>query len=202
MRLQLILRVILAAFFISASMTGFSQSAPAARKGGIPLVAGAGLSAMNPDYDHGTMLGGTLWVSYVAPWVPKRLYGIGIEAEARDLNYHRSPSQPPNLREDTAGGGPIYYWMRYQRFHPYMKALGEFGNADYNSSASGLRYNTSRTLAVLGGGFEYQAFGNIWARADYEYQYWPSEFYSTNRPPQSAQPQGITVGATYHFSLR
>ena len=199
MRLQSNLKVILAVFFMSASLTAVAQSAPSATKGGWPLAAGGGVSVMNPDYGHGSMVGITVWGDYVPQWVPRWLYGIGLDAEGRDLNYHRSSTQA-NLREDSIGGGPIYFWMHYQRFHPFIKALAEYGNFEYEPYP-GIRSHNTRTLAVFGGGIEYQVHGNIWARGDYEYQYWPSAIY-TYTPAASAEPQGFTVGVLYHLSGR
>ena len=199
MRLQSNLKVILVVFLLSASLTAVAQSSPSATKGGWPLAVGGGVSVMNPDYGHGSMVGITVWGNYVPQWVPKRLYGIGLDAEARDLNYHRSNSQA-NLQEESIGGGLIYFWMHYQSFHPFIKTLVEFGNLDYQLP-SGKRSNNTRTLDVFGGGAEYHVHGNIWVRGDYEYQYWPGVFYVT-KPPLSAQPQGITVGVLYHLSGR
>lgn len=199
MRLQTNLKVMLAVTFMTASLTAAGQSAPSAVKGGWPLAAGGGISVMNPDFGHGAMVGITAYGDYVPQWVPKWLYGIGLDAEARDLSFHRSASQA-NLRQDTIGGGAIYFWMHYQNFHPFIKALGEFGNFEFEPFP-GDRNHNSRTLGVLGGGAEYHVQGNIWVRGDYEYQYWPSMFYFSN-PPNSAQPQGFTVGVQYHFRMR
>ena len=91
MGMQSNLKVILAVIFMSASVTAVAQSAASATKGGWPIAAGGGISVMNPDYGHGAMVGITLWGDYVPQWVPKMLYGIGIEAEARDLICAISP---------------------------------------------------------------------------------------------------------------
>jgi opacity protein-like surface antigen len=46
-----------------------------------------------------------------------------------------------------------------------------------------------------GGGIDYRAFGNVWLRADYEYQDWPNIF----GKGYDLDPQGVTVGAMYEF---
>ena len=68
-------------------------------------------------------------------------------------------------------------------------------------SVCGHASEETRTVDILGGGFEYQVHGNIWARGDYEYQYWPGVNYRVT-PPLSVQPQGFTVGVLYHLSGR
>jgi opacity protein-like surface antigen len=203
MRLKLFLQVSLAvSLLFSAVYPSFSQVVPAAYEGmRLPLTAGLGLSSFSPDWLSGRLMGGTLWIDYNPTWVPQRLYGIGLEVEGRDLRFNRSSSQPSDLREDTAGGGVIYTWRRYRQIRPYGKFLMGLGNVDY-LTGKGARYNTGRTVTFAGGGLEYDAFRRFWVRADYEYQWWP-DFFNVNTPnPGKLDPQGITVGVSYHFNQR
>jgi opacity protein-like surface antigen len=199
MRLKLILRVILAALFMTVSFPVYSQTVPAATQSAVrPLTVGVGLSSFDPDWAHGRMLGGTLWIDYTPRWMPRILYGLGLEVEGRDINYSRSSSQPPNLREDTAGGGVVYTWYRFNKFHPYGKFLAGFGNTDHESTNL-VRHHDSRTITCVGGGLEYKVDRRIWMRADYEYQRWP-EFFMITKPAGLLNPQGITVGVSYDLS--
>jgi opacity protein-like surface antigen len=91
------------------------------------------------------------------------------------------------------GGGPIYIWRHFRNFHPYGKGIVSFGVIDFRIPNSTYNYD-SRTVLSAGIGFEYRAYRNVWARADYEYQDWPHLF------GQTLDPQGFTVGASYHFS--
>lgn len=207
MRLKPYLGLTLALLFACAACSALAQTVPAARDKYLPFAIGAGFSGYNPDYGQGHLLGGTLWIDYTPNRVPRLLRGIGLEAEARDLNYGRSSSQPPNLREDAAGGGVIYSWPRFRDFRPYGKFLMGFGNTDYGSIKTQARGHESRTVTSMGGGVEFRAFRSVWVRADYEYQSWP-DFYK--HPPIGVppvivpagrlNPQGFTVGAMYHFS--
>jgi hypothetical protein len=198
----------LAALFVCAASSLLAQSAPAATQGNIPLSVGVGLSGYNPYIYHGHMLGGTLWIDYTLPHMPHILQGIGLEAEARDLNYFRSGDLPAGVREDTAEGGVIYSWPRYRYFRPYAKFMAGYGNADEETInyTPVTHWTDSRTITVMGGGFEYRVFRSVWVRADYEYQIWPDFFkYGINAkgviPPAGLlDPQGFTVGAMYHFS--
>jgi opacity protein-like surface antigen len=170
----------------------------------LPLTIGAGFSGYNPDFGHGHLLGGTLWIGYFPNKVPSLLRGIGVEVEARDLNYGRSSTQPANLRMDTIQGGVIYAWPHFGNIRPYAKFSGGYGNADDGITATH-RNHDSRTISSGGGGFEYRVFQKVWVRADYEYQSWP-EFFKhpatatkPARPSGQLNPQGFSLGAVYHF---
>src|ERR1035437_1040588 len=178
MRLKPYLGLTLAVLFVCAAYSALAQTVPAATEKYLPFAIGAGFSGYNPHYGHGHLLGGTLWIDYTPNRVPRLLRGIGIEAEARDLNYGRSSSQPPNLREDAAGGGVIYSWPRFRDFRPYGKFLMGFGNTDYGSKITQARGHDSRNVTSMGGGVEFRAFRSVWVRADYEYQSWPDFFKS------------------------
>ncbi len=199
----------LAAFFVCAVYSALAQSVPAARESRLPLAIGAGFSGYNPDYGHGHLLGGTLWIDYTLPHMPSLLHGLSLEAEGRDLNYGRSSSQPANLREDIVQGGLMYSWPHFRKFHPYGKFSEGYGNTDYecdtlaecDNTAPG-RFHDSRTIFSGGGGVEYRVFQRVWVRADYEYQSWPNFFkhFYTGAPPGRLNPQGFTLGAMYHFN--
>ncbi len=204
MRLKPFVWLALATLFVCVAYSAHAQSAPSAAGFKLPLAVGTGLSGFNTDEGHGHLLGGTLWVDYFPGWVPSILRGLGLEGEARDLNYDRSPSLPKNERQDTVQGGLIYSWPRIDNLRPYAKFSEGYGNADEGST---VRYHDSRTIASGGGGVEFRAVGGLWVRADYEYQSWPNFFKhpATVNPAEPARlggrlnPQGFTVGAVFHF---
>jgi opacity protein-like surface antigen len=139
--------------------------------------------------------------------MPHILQGIGLEAEARDLNYGRSGAITPGEREDTAEGGVIYSWPRYRYFRPYAKFMMGYGNADEQNIPFNEHWTDSRTITIMGGGVDYRVHGHIWVRADYEYQSWPDffKFAPVGVPPVippagKLNPQGFTIGAMYHFN--
>jgi len=138
------------------------------------------------------MGGGTLWIDYRPSFSSPLLHGFGLEVEARDVSLGGSQSQP-NMRQDTAGGGVTYTWLHYRDFHPYGKFLASQGSMDFNIGAVPPYEHDTRALFQSGGGFEYRAFGHIWARGDYEYQFW--QILLGKRP----DPQGLTFGVMYDF---
>jgi opacity protein-like surface antigen len=198
MRLKPGLWLSLAFLFAGAASSAFAQSVPSATEAKLQLAVGAGFSGFNPDYGHGHLLGGTMWVDYTLNRIPEVLRGIGLEVEARDLNYGRSSTQPSILRQDVAGGGVIYSWRHFRDVRPYGKFLMGFGNADDRETVS-RRYHDSRTVTSEGGGVEFRASRRVWVRVDYEYQFWP-DFFKAAKPYGKLNPQGFTAGVLYHFS--
>ena len=197
-----------AAFFTCATCSALAQAVPAATEGRSPWAIGAGISGFNPDYGHGHLLGGTLWIDYTFTKVPSLLQGLSMEFEARDLNYDRNAPGVSTLRQDTAGGGLIYSWRHFAKLRPYGKLLEEYGNDDYglykhtvNGWVPGKRYHDSRNFLGGGGGVEYLVMPRLWLRADYEYQSWPDFFKHPGKNMSAGRlnPQGITIGAMYHF---
>jgi opacity protein-like surface antigen len=203
MRLKLYVGLAFALLFVNSAYSAHAQTVPAARGPKVysPLAIGAGFSGFNPDIGHTHLFGGTLWIDYTPDRVPSFLRGIGIEVEARDLNYGRSAAAEPDLREDVASGGVIYSWPHFRNFRPYGKFLIGFGNADEYDARLRLKFHDSRTVTSFGGGLEYRAFKGVWVRGDYEYQSWPDFFKHSNPaiPAGLLNPQGFTIGAMYHF---
>jgi len=177
-----------------AGKAGVSQVVPTATAGnGQAFTVGAGGSSFNMDWGHGRMVGATLWADWHPKQVPGRLYGLGLEAEARDISANPSSTQPPNFRQDTAGGGVIYNWSHYPRFRPYGKFLISFGSIDFQIQRNPAYTHETRTVYTSGGGFDYRVWGPVLVRADYEYQFWPSFLGNT------LDPQGFTIGVAYAF---
>jgi hypothetical protein len=203
MRFKLLVPPILTVSLLFAAGPAFSQTtAPYQAKGGIPIVIGGGPSAFNPDWGHGIMYGGSVWVDWYPRNLPHSLSGLGVEVEARDisLDRHPEPNQPPrsgqaNTKEDTVGGGPIYTWRHFRNFHPYLKGIFSQGSIDFISPSPTYSHDT-RLVMAGGGGFEYRVYRPIWVRADYEYQSWGKLFANND----VLTPEGLTVGISYDFS--
>jgi opacity protein-like surface antigen len=170
-----------------------SQVNPQYQRGGINLKVGIGPSSWDVDWGHGRMLGGTVWGDWYPGNMPPFMKGLGLEVEARDIS--KDPNLPPqkNMRQDTAGGGPIYAWRITDRFHPYFKGLIEDGSIDFYPV--GNYSHDTRLLIATGGGLEYRFWGPLWVRGDYEYQYWISPLLG-----HTLNPQGFTAGFAYDFS--
>jgi opacity protein-like surface antigen len=185
------MKLIVASLLLVATFPVSAQVVPAAEQHGLPLVVGVGFSDFYSDW-NGRLDGVTVWADWNFYHAPSLLRGLGIEAEARDLNYGRTGSVP-NLRQDTAEIGAIYTWRHYQRFHPYAKYLAGIGSIDFQHITPTYSHDT-RTVYTPGGGIEYRAWRNVWVRGDYEYQFWTDFFHH-----RSLNPNGVTIGASYDF---
>jgi Outer membrane protein beta-barrel domain len=199
MRLKSVPVLILAALFAAAALPVSAQSNASGEKGGWPVAIGTGYSAINMDWGRGSdgnpriVNGITVWVDwYRIPFAPN---GFGIEAEGEHVNWNQ-PTQPvelERLRIDTALMGPIYRWRHYQRFNLYGKGVAGIGSIDF--PPVGHYSHDTRTVWAPGFGGNVLLWGKLWARADYEYQFWPQLF-----GPHALNPHGYTLGLSYDFS--
>jgi len=194
MRLKLFPPLSLALSLFLFVHPSFSQTAPDAYQGRtLPISLGAGVSSINVDWGRNQrMIGGTLWINYFPP-VPHLLNGLALDVEGRDINYDRPSVLPNNFRQDTAAGGPIYYWRHFRDFQVYGKGLIGFGSFDFRYYSTPYYTHETRTIFAPGGGIMVHGYKHVWVRADYEYQFWPDLFGRT------ADPQGFTLGAVYDF---
>jgi opacity protein-like surface antigen len=186
------LRIVIAGFFLTAALPALSQVVPSAIQGGFPLTVGAGYTEFYSDWS-GNISGGALWADWTFYRVPRMLQGLGIEMEARDLNYNRNGDEP-KLRMDTIGGGPIYHYRRFHRVQPYAKFLLGYGSHDFNNPFTPTYEHDTRTVLVNGGGVDYRIWRNVSVRGDYQYQFWLNYFHH-----HDLNPQGGTVGISYDF---
>ncbi|MFZ0304481.1 MAG: outer membrane beta-barrel protein [Terracidiphilus sp.] len=185
--------------FFAISILGLAlpmsaQVTPQASKGGLPIAVGAGFSNYDVDWEQYRINGGTAWADLNI--LPR---GLGIEIEARDLKDSHLYSPSTNFREFSLGGGVIYSWEHYRRFHPYGKFLVGYGSIHFNTGYGPIYDHDSSIDYAPGGGLAYRAFGKIWVRADYECQFWP-QLYPLFKPIYTSQ--GGTIGASYDFGSR
>jgi hypothetical protein len=192
MRLKPTLKLIFAALLVAAVLPVYSQVAPAATQGGVPIVVGGGVSDFSIDWGTGKRMEGiTAWADWFPNRLPTALHGLGIEAEGRDIDIGL-PSGISRMRQDTGIGGAIYSWNRHRNFRPYAKYLLGIGSIDFPPIGT-YSHDTFLVLAP-GGGIEYRAWRHVWIRGDYEYQFWHAVL-----GPHDLTPNGFTVGASYDF---
>lgn len=195
MRFRMHLASVLASLFALAAFPGFSQVAPSATQGGLPLVVGAGFSDYNIDWGGGRREdGGTVYADWTFRRIPRLLQGLGIEAEARDIDFD-APAGLSFMQYETAGGGAIYHYLRPRNIHPYGKAGEGFGRIKFLPGyAPGTYHSDTRNYFYMGGGADFHAWRQVWVRADYEYQIW-KDLFGAN----ALTPNGFTIGPEYDF---
>lgn len=193
MRLKCIPLMVLAALTAIAALPLFAQSNPAAEQGGWPVVIGGGMSVFNMDFPpgsaNGVEEGGTIWADWTRiPFVPRHL---GLEAEYRDLSLN-APSSEPGLSSKVFLGGPTYIW-NFSRLNVYGKGMVGYASLHFPPFFGSYTHDT-RTVEGAGGGAEYRVWDGVWARGDYEYQWWPSLVYG-----RRLHPRGFTFSMAYDF---
>jgi opacity protein-like surface antigen len=178
-----------------AAAAAFPQTVPSAYQGRLPFTIGGGASNLNVDWGQNRMFGYSIWGDWHPGSLPRLLDGLGVEAEARDLDFGRSSHIARSFRQDTLGGGLIYSYRRFARVRPYGKFLIDYGRLD-----DGTGIVTDKVYAPALG-FEYHAIQRLWVRADYEYQIWPNLLNGQNSGyyGKSLDPQGFTLGVSYDF---
>jgi Outer membrane protein beta-barrel domain len=189
----------------SAVPLSFGQAAPQAIRGGIPLDLGAGYSYFNSDWHRGRtptlvdypgknwIMGYTLWADWSFYKAPGLLQGIGIEIQGRDLNFGRSSTADPNLRQVVGEGGVIYKWRRWRIVRPYGKILAGYGGMNMTTSDPNYTHDT-RTVVSEALGADFVFHDHFIVRADFENQNW-SDWMANH----SLTPRGITVGIAWDF---
>jgi Outer membrane protein beta-barrel domain len=202
---------VLAALLLASAAQVFPQTVPAATKSPSRVSVGAGVCGYNDayhspgtsPYPSGIMEGATIWLDIYPNRGPAFLQGLGVEAEARSIDFGRPSAQPSNLREDTGGGGAIYTWRHFRSFTPYGRFLWELGSVDFKGVPG---YNhDNRDLRAFGGGINYRMSRNVWVRADYTEQSWQRLFVNYKVTPVTwfvLKPRGVTIGVSYNVHFR
>ena len=151
-----------------------AQVVPSADAGGLKIWAGGEASAFKVEYGE-RKLGG---ITAVADVDTRR--GIGVEGEARWLDFH----QVDNEHVETYSIGARYH-RNLGKFQPYVKGLIGFGDFNFPYNYATGRY----TVVTMGGGLDY-----LWKRriairaADLEYHMWPQFTYG------SMNDMGLSIG--------
>ncbi|HEY1256498.1 MAG TPA: outer membrane beta-barrel protein [Terracidiphilus sp.] len=189
------LKIIFMGLLLALAAPAFPQAKPAAELRSPQLLIGAGFTDFSSDWATTRDISSAEWIDWKPNLGPSALKGLGIEAEYREYQYAQIGSQ--SLTQSTVGGGPIYTVQHWPDIHPYAKFLinnGQMIHTD-NSTIPTTYPTTSWLTWAPGGGIEYRAWGNLWVREDYEYQYW-----RTNLKPGDnhfLNPNGFTIGISY-----
>lgn len=184
-----------------------AQNAESATGGEASMTAGVEMSAFNPDWGCSTS---SPFGCQTELFGPTALFDFdlhqkyGIEGEARWLHWHGVGGQV----ESNYLVGPRYRLFRYRRFQGWFK-LGVGGGwiTTENYPAAG-SLKGSYFVYAPGGAFTYRLNRNMYVRADYEWQVWPSFAGPPAYNPTTGTvlqnnsgltPNGISVGVAYRF---
>lgn len=128
-RLQMRMKLILAALFLAGAIPAFAQVRPAAKENRSQLAVGAGFSYFNTEMYNKFNLGPAVWADWNIGRGPSLLKGFGVEAEFRQIQYRQV--QDAHYYQTTFGGGPIYSLRRYRNFRPYGKFIVDCGHMNF-----------------------------------------------------------------------
>jgi opacity protein-like surface antigen len=189
------LKAILAPTFTAAMLLAFggnlsAQVAPAAKVGGLPISISVGISDYNLDYGPGRRMQGAV---IRAGWT--LFHGIGIDGNARTL-FINTPPGFSRMQQSTFLGGVYYQTPSLWRIHPFVRMGAGLGLIEFPSRNPFYTRDTY-TVYAPSGGLEYPITHKLFARAEYEYQFWHQY-----QGPHDLTPQGGTIGVTYYLSGR
>jgi opacity protein-like surface antigen len=167
-----------------------AQVAPAAIEGGRPIGFSVGVSDYNLDYGPGRRMQGL-----VARGGVDIFHGIGIDVSARTI-FMNTPPQLTRMQQNTYLAGVFYEVPYIWRIRPFARFGGGLGTIEF---PSGNPYYTRDSYTVFApqGGIEYPITRKVFARAEYEYQFWKDY-----QSPNYLNPGGWTVGVTYYLRDR
>lgn len=154
---------------------------------------GGGMMYLSADWGRGNInrWGPSGWAT-ITIW-----HDFSLIAEGRS-SFIGGNSFASNFKYFSGGGGVIWISDYYGRFQPLLKAEAGYASLSHPSNLSGHFHDTSNIWTV-GGGFEYHIHRNLWARAEYSYDWFPNFQSSVTHTKDGLNPRGITLGATYRF---
>lgn len=180
-------KLVLAALITLFTGPVFAQVQPAVKISGLPLGVGAGLSDYSLDFGPGRrMIGASAWADY------NLFHGLGIEVQGQYVDWDR-PTVLTRMKQEAIKGGVVYRTRPFLGIRPYVKGLGGLAKIQF-PSRNPLYTEDDFAMYAVGGGAEYKVWKTLFARVDYEYQFWPNVF-----GPKTLDPNGYTFGATYYM---
>jgi hypothetical protein len=179
-----------AALLMMSSGKLSAQVAPAAREGGRPIGFSVGVSDYDVDYGPGRRMQGL-----VARGGIELFHGIGVDGSARTI-FMNTPPQLTRMQQNTFLGGVFYEVPYIWRIRPFARFAGGVGTIEFPSRNPDYTRDTY-SVFVPQGGIEYPITRRVFARAEYEYQFW-SDYHG----PHYLNPNGWTVGVSYYLRDR
>jgi hypothetical protein len=125
-------------------------------------------------------------------------HDLGIIAEGHSMIVGGNEQYASHYKYFAGGGGLIYTSGYWGRFQPFAKGEAGYASLSHPDNATG-RFHHSSNIWTLGGGVEYHAGRNWWARGEYVYDFFPDFHSSITNTHPALNPRGIIFGMTYRF---
>lgn len=178
LRLQLAAAVTLTCALVFGTSEARAQAVPTATGPGSYISIGLAASGFQQDYGRRYIGGETLYVD------ANLFRRIGVEFEARRLNFHTSE----DVKENTYLAG-IKYSIRPRNLRPYVKLMAGRGTLDFP-----FHYAVGSYFVVApAAGLDWHLTNSRWAVrvVDFQYQIWPKFSYG------QLHPYGISAGVSF-----
>ncbi len=153
------------------------------------ITAGGYFSFGQTDYGQRHAFGPGLYADFdYRVW---RNVGVGVEGEARFLDFLTDSSSGKGISEQNFLGGPRVTYELGRKWVPYVKFLVGGSRFHYPNFISNQTYNY--TTFAGGGGVDYKISSRLTIRpVDFEYQHW--QF-----PPTGLTPWVYSAGVSYRL---
>lgn len=188
-----ILFVLVCSLLLSIPST--AQSIWSAEGRGISVWVGATISTFNPDYgcaDNSPLACWNHQLLGISPYAHTNalLFNrIGAEGQARFLHWRG----PADLSESSYMAGPRIDLYQKKRFIFSGRFLAGSAHLQTHSLGAGTYFAYAPGAAV-----DYRVSKRIFARAEYEYQIWPSfKGLQTGSGHGGLTPNGLSLGLSY-----
>jgi opacity protein-like surface antigen len=169
------------------AVAAIGQVVPSAYVPGRAIGIGVGLSSYNLDYGPGRRMEGPSIRGSVGIW-----HGVGVDVSARSL-FMFTPSQLTRMQQNTFLAGVYYEAKPIFHVRPFARAAGGLGTIEFPSRNPDYTRD-SYTVYAPSAGVEVPIVPGLFARGEYEYQFWKDY-----QGPKYLNPQGFTVGVTYYL---
>lgn len=190
--MRLKLSLLLAACMLS--LPAWAQIQPSAQRSGTRLGIGGGIDYWRGDWSKIARFGPAAWAT-AEYW-----HGLGVIAEGHSMIAGGNNVKNVDQYKYFSGeGGLVYTYHRWHTIAPYAKIEAGFASLSFPHPPTSTYTHDTRTTWALGGGFEYKIVKHVWARVDYTYDNFPNFYSSVTGQHHTLNPNGISVGATYHF---
>lgn len=183
----MIQRILVLGVLLTSSTFAVSQVAPDANAGTVPLALGGSFSYFDASYASNRVAGLSSYIDYS----PLLAGNLGVEGEGRWMTMGGSHG----FNEYNYLVGPRYRFFLSDRYQPYAKVLLGAGEINFPYSLAHGGY----FAWAPGGGIDIGLSRRWAARADYEFQIWPSAPGIPGIPNGSFHPNGVTVGVSYRL---
>ncbi len=176
----------------------YSQHVEAAGGGSKPVHPGNFNAGLGMDYWAGDWGNADIHRWGASAWASTSIWHcLGINAEGHSMiaGGNRIAS---HYKLFVGEGGLMCTVRAWDRFQPIYK--GGLGFASLTQPGDGRgKFHSTYSIWSFGAGVDIHTGGRWWTRVEYTYEGFPNFYSGITHQYHTLNPQGITIGMTYHF---